>query len=276
MPRPSLARACCAELVGTFLLVFFGTGAVWVGVVTGAMSGLFQVAIVWGLAIGLAIYATGAISGAHLNPAVTVALCVWRRFPATRVGPYAAAQLAGGFLAAAVLFGLFSGTLRSFESAKGLVRGQPGSELSAMVFGEYFPNPAIVGTSPAAFAQVSEVQAILAEGFGTALLVFVIFALTDERNRGRPHPGIAAPLVGLTVTALICVIAPLTQAGFNPARDLGPRLMAWLCGWGSTAIPGPRGGFLSVYILSPVLGGLAGGGLHGLLLGRAYGPIRSR
>ena len=267
MCRPqSLLRECLAELIGTFVLVFFGTGAVFVAVLTGAIQGLFQVAIVWGLAIALAIYATAAISGTHINPAVTLASLIWRQFPGRKVVPYILSQLAGAFLASAVLFSLFCGVLAGYEKDKNLVRGQPGSELSAMVFGEYFPNPSVFGTTPQAYAKVSHMQAMAAEGMGTAILVFFIFALTDSRNRGRPDGTLFALFIGLTITILIAVIAPLTQAGFNPARDFGPRLFAYAAGWGSVAIPGPRGGFFTVFILSPIVGGIAGGGIYDLLI----------
>src|SRR5215210_4824478 len=105
-PRPLPAR-CLAEAVGTFLLVFFGCGAVHVAVLTGALSGLWQVAIVWAVAIALAVYVVGGISGAHLNPAITVALAAWSRFRWADVPAYAAGQLAGAFLAAATLFLLY-------------------------------------------------------------------------------------------------------------------------------------------------------------------------
>jgi glycerol uptake facilitator protein len=266
--RRDLCGACLAEGIGTFLLVFFGTGSVFVAVLTGALQGLFQVAIVWGIVIALGIYAAGTISGAHFNPAVTLACAVWRGFPRARVLPYALAQLAGAFAASCMLYVLFQGILNDYELAKGIVRGASGSQETAMLFGEYFPHPLQVGMGPAAFSKVSVVTAMLAEGTGTAVLVFVIFSLTDPRNPGRPSGGLAALFIGLTVSILIAVIAPLTQAGFNPARDFGPRLFAWLAGWGDIAIPGPRRGFFSVYILAPVIGGLAGGGLYDLLLRR--------
>jgi len=260
-PAPLLHR-CLAELAGTFVLVFFGTGAVFVAVLTGALSGLFQVAIVWGLAIGLAIHAFGAISGAHLNPAVTLALMAYRGFLWRDVLPYVMAQLVGAFLASALLYMLFSGLLTDFETTHEMVRGQPGSQRSAMMFGEYTPNPGMLGSDAAAFEKVSLLQGFAAEGVGTAILVFMIFAMTDPTNRSRPDGNLAAPAIGLTVTALICLIAPLTQAGFNPARDLGPRLFSLLAGWGQIAIPGPRGEFFTLYILAPLLGGLIGGGFY--------------
>src|SRR5438128_3374543 len=103
-PTPSLRARCLAEVLGTFLLVFFGCGAVHAAVLTGAQSGLWQVAIVWGVAVMIAAYVVGGISGAHINPAITVALAVWGRFPWGRVGPYVLCQVLGAFVAAAALF----------------------------------------------------------------------------------------------------------------------------------------------------------------------------
>jgi glycerol uptake facilitator protein len=253
-----LTRSCQAEALGTFILVFLGTGAVFVAVLTGALAGLFQVAIVWGIGVGLAIHAVGAVSGAHLNPAVTIALCLFRGFPKPRVVPYILAQLMGAFLASCVLYALFSGVLAGFEKEHGIQRGLPGSQQSAMVFGEYTPNPAIFGTDAPAHEKVTLTQAFAAEFIGTALLLFMIFALTDPDNSLRPERNLFAAAIGLTVTALICLLSPLTQAGFNPARDLGPRLFSYLAGWGGIAIPGPRGEFFTVYILAPILGAVTG------------------
>jgi len=254
--------ACLAEAIGTFLMVFFGTGAVFVSLTTGALQGLWQVAVVWAVIIALAIQITGAISGAHLNPAVTLAFYTWRGFPRSRIPAYVAAQMAGAFAAAAILFALYGHILTAFEQREGITRGYPGSERSAMVFGEYFPNPGIFRENPESRQIVGLPQAMAAEGLGTAILVFCIFALTDRRNPGRPRGAMLPASIGLTVAALIMVIAPLTQAGFNPARDFGPRLFAYFAGWGSVAIPGPRGGFFWVYIAAPILGGLAGGGAY--------------
>jgi glycerol uptake facilitator protein len=265
---PTLAHECLAELVGTFLLIFLGTGAGFVSVATGAL-GLYPVAVAWGLAVTLAVYAVGAISGAHINPAITLALAAFRGFPLRKVIPFLACQLVGAFLASALLLSLFSGVLASWENEKGLVRGQPGSEQSAMVFGEYFPNPAIFGTTPQAFAKVSMGQAMAAEIAGTAILACFVFALSDTRNPGRPHKAFTAVFVGVAVSALICVISPLTQACFNPARDFGPRLVAYLAGWNQIAIPGPRGGFFTVYIFSPTLGALLGAFCYQHLIRRA-------
>ncbi len=259
MSQPSLAGACIAEAIGTFFLVFFGVGAVYVAVLTGALVGLYQVAIIWGLAICFGIYATSALSGAHFNPAVTIAFWLCRDFPRSRVLPYLLSQFAGAFIASAVLYGLFHGLVTGFEAEHHIVRGMAGSQQTAMLFGEYFPHPFQVGFDAAAFAKVSHVGAMFAEGVGTAVLVFLIFALTDTENPNRPSGTFFALFIGLTVTALISIIAPLTQAGFNPARDFGPRVFAWLAGWGEIAIPGPRNGFFTVYILAPILGGVFGG-----------------
>jgi glycerol uptake facilitator protein len=270
-PSPSLARQCGAELLGTFLLVLFGCGCVHVSVLTGALADLWQVAVIWGVGVSVAIYAAGAVSGAHLNPAITVAMTAFRKFPPARVAPYLASQLAGAVLAAAVLYGLFSGAVDQYETARHIARGQPGSELSAMIYGEYFPNPGLAKDLAWTPGTVSPLQAMMAEGLGTALLAFFIFAMTDLRR--RPGPRWLVPVfIGLVLAIIIAVVAPLTQAGLNPARDFGPRLVAYFAGWGTVAIPGPRGGFFTVYILAPIVGAVLGAGAYQFILRPAAEP----
>jgi glycerol uptake facilitator protein len=271
-----------AEFLGTFLLIFFGCGAVHAAVLTGAQSGLWQVAIVWGVAIMVAIYAVGSVSGAHINPAITVASMVWRGFPKSRVLPYVGAQLAGAIVAAAALFVLFEPFIAAKEAAKGVTRGQPGSEMTAMCYGEYYPAPGSLGDGDGPYSpddhatlksRVSQAQAFLAEVLGTMILAFAVFAVTDSRNPGTPANGTAPVFIGLTVSALISVIAPLTQACFNPARDFGPRLFACFAGWGSIALPGFSDlGWLTVYIIAPITGAVLGGGLYDFAIRPVHPP----
>lgn len=280
---PGIGKKCIAECVGTYLLVFLGCGAVHASVLTGAQSGLWQVAVVWGIAIMLAIYTVGAVSGAHINPAMTVALAVWKRFPWRLVVPYVVGQLAGAFLAAATLFAIFNPYLTARERERQVARGAPGSEVTAMCYGEYFPSPGPLSNASGPYsldaheqlnALVSEPAAFLAELLGTLVLAMVVFAVTDDRNRDAPPSRLSPVFVGLTVSGLISVVAPLTQACFNPARDFAPRLFAFLAGWGPIALPGPRGtGFFTVYILAPILGAILGAGLYTRVL-RPATPVQ--
>jgi glycerol uptake facilitator protein len=186
--------------------------------------------------------------------------------------PYIFAQVAGAMVAAACLFILFEPHIAAKETAKGVTRGKPGSEMTAMCYGEYYPAPGALGdgdgpyspTDHAALkAKMSQGRAFVAEVLGTMILAFVVFAVTDTRNTGAPLSGNAPIFIGLTVSVLISVIAPLTQACFNPARDFGPRLFACLAGWGSIALPGFRDlGWLTVYIIAPIVGAVLGGGLY--------------
>jgi glycerol uptake facilitator protein len=262
------------ELFGTFLLVFFGCGSVSAAVTTGAQVGVFQVAIVWGLGIATAICLTGALSGAHLNPAVTVSMAVWANFPKGRVLPYVLAQLGGAFLASAVLYFVFGDALRAFEREHGILRGQPGSEASAMIFGEFFPNPGGRALTAVARLRMLPAAAFGAEVIGTAILLLVIFCVTDERNNARPK-FLAAFSIGLTVTLLISLLGPLTMACFNPARDLAPRIFSTLAGWGSVPFEANGNGWLTVYIIAPILGGLGGGALYRLFFKGAYAGAKS-
>lgn len=257
------------ELFGTFLLVFFGCGSVCAAVLTGAQVGVFQVAIVWGLGIATAIYLTSALSGAHLNPAVTISLAVWSDFPKSRVAPYILTQMIGAFLGAAVLYFVFGDALQTYEQANGVTRGAPGSEATAMVFGEFFPNPGGKPLTEAAGARMSPLAAFGAEVIGTAILLLVILCATDERNQARPQ-GLTAATIGLTVTLLISVLGPLTMACFNPARDFAPRVFSSLAGWGKVPFQANGLGWLTVYILAPILGGLLGGAIYRCVFKPAY------
>lgn len=270
--QPPLRGALLGELIGTYLLVLFGTGVVAAAVLTGAQIGLWQVAVVWGFGITIAIYVSASLSGAHLNPAVSLSFALLRSndFPMYRFLPYVVAQLLGAILASATVAALFWPFFQRFEVGKGIIRGAPGSELSAMVFGEYFPNPAIFGTDAAAQALVSPFHAVAVEAFGTAVLVFVIFALTARNNSAAPGSNLTPFFIGFTVATLVSIFAPITQAGWNPARDFGPRLVAFMLGWGPIAIPGPHGGFW-VYIVGPLIGGPLGG-LLWQTLGLKGGP----
>lgn len=258
----NLPRACAAEAVGTFILVFLGLGAVHSAVLTNSLTGLWPVAMAWGIGVAIAIYCSGAASGAHLNPAITAAMAIFGNFNKKRIIPYWISQFAGAFAAAFLLYILYSEFLVNYESSAGWKRGEPASIATASCYGEYFPNPGLKLNS--AFSpSITEITACAAEFVGTAILAFVIFALT--RGGSAPGPGLAPIWIGFTISALISVLAPISQAGFNPARDFAPRLFAYFAGWGNVAIPGPRGGFFTVYILSPILGAIGGAGIWMLL-----------
>lgn len=257
------------EFIGTFLLVFFGCGSLGASVLLGAQVGVFQVAIVWGLGIATAIFTTRSLSGAHLNPAVTCAFATFGDFPVRRVPSYVAAQLSGAFFAAIFLHIIFSGALVAYETSHHIIRGTAGSEASAMIFGEYFPNPAGQPLTPAARTTLPVSRAFVIELIGTAVLVFIIFAVSDPRNQSRPRE--TTPVViGLTVTLLISLLGPLTMACFNPARDLAPRLWSALAGWGAIPFNTNGHGWLTVYVLAPLLGGQLGGFLYRTFLQHAY------
>lgn len=273
----SMIRTYLAEGLGTFILILFGCGAVHSAVLTGSQTGLWQVAIVWGMGVTLAAYAVGGVSGAHINPAMTISLAMWGRFPWARVAPYIFVQLAGAILAAAVLFVIYGPTLKEKEEKIGVKRGEMGSIVTASCYGEFYPSPGGALTAEGKWgepewrvyqARASFKEAFIAEVICTAILALVVFAVSDRANPGAPAAYLAPLICGLTVAALISIIAPLTQCCLNPARDFGPRLFTYFAGWGKAAMPGPNGweGVIVVYIVAPILGAILGGGVYDKLV----------
>lgn len=249
-----MARLLLAELLGTFTMVALGTGTVAAHVLHGWPATLGGIATCWGGAVFLGILVGRSLGSAHLNPAVSVALA-WLRPASTPRGlvpSMVVAQLGGAALAGTLVLAVFGARLESFEAAEGIVRGAPGSEVSARMFGEYFPDP---GRRDA--PEVSVLSALVHEALGTAVLLLVIVLVSDPRRALARRPWLGAALISLTIALLIAAIAPVTQAGFNPARDLGPRLVAYAADFGRIALPGPHFGFW-IYVVGPLVGGLAG------------------
>lgn len=271
--NPLIPAWFAGESLGTFILVFFGCGSVAAAVLTGAQIGIFQVAIVWGIGIATAIYLTGSISGAHLNPAVTIGLATFGKFPWSRVPQYVLAQFVGAFVASLALYAVFHGTLVSFEAANQITRGAPGSEASAMIFGEYFPNPGGKPFTDDIRARVGHGTAFFIEALGTGILMLVILGVTDEQNTSRPQ-ALTAATIGLTVTILISLLGPLTMAAFNPARDLAPRIFSSLAGWGAVPFTANGWGWLTVYVIAPIAGAICGGAVHRFWLSPHYQAAR--
>ncbi len=235
------------EFIGTFILVFFGCGAVAVAVLFNGFGSLLEVALVWGFAVSIAIFTTRNICPAHLNPAVSLAMYVSKNLSIKKLPFYIFSQFLGAFLAASFIYIAFNDAIVIYEGANDIVRGTKESYKSAMMFGEFFPNPSFENN-----VKVDLFLACFMEGFGTFILVFVIYRLTERKDQIN---NLTPVLIGLTVTIIICIVAPFTQAGLNPARDFAPRLVAYIAGWQSAAFPTVNYGFFTVYILSPLLGG---------------------
>lgn len=265
-------KECLAEVVGTFILIFIGDMAVAMAVNTGAMT-LWGVAMLWGLGVVMAVYAVGPVSGAHLNPAVTVSMALFRGLPWKKVLPYILSQVLGAFLAAALIYSLWHGFWAPLAEKLGVVVGEAGSQKMMMIFSCFYPNPGIVGVDGAAWAKVTAGQAFAVEMAITGVLVFMILALTEDRHEGGPKSNLVPWFIGLLVAALVGVAAPLTMAAMNPARDLGPRLLGWLAGYGEIAFPGPRGNEWWIFLAAPISGGIVGGLAYEWVLRPLFGKV---
>lgn len=240
------------EFIGTFLMVLFGTAIVGASIIfKGIITNVFQIGLVWAFIISISIYLTRHLSNAHFNPAVSIAMVITKRMSIKELPSYLLGQFLGGFCASLVVYVLYNPAIKIFEQSKGIIRGSAESVATAKMFGEFY----ISSGNPLE----SMLLACLAELIGTFLLVFFIFSLTEDANVGKPNSNTAPLLIGLCVGLLICIIAPITQAGFNPARDFSPRIAAHILGWKSASYPDNMGGFFFVYILAPIIGAIIAG-----------------
>lgn len=244
-----------AEFIGCFMLILIGAGSLASMLVNGAQYTMWDICVVWGVAITMALYMTASISGAHLNPAVTLSLAMYRGFPWAKVVPYAIAQTAGTFSAAAVVYGLYRNGFLQYEAANGIVRGSEKSQTLASIFSTY----------PAPY--LNYIEAALVEVVISAFLIAVIFAFIDERNPFAPSKALFPIAVGGLVAVIGGAFGSLTGFAMNPARDFGPKLFTALVGWGPVAMPG-LAGYYWVPLIAPLIGGLIGGGLYDYFVGK--------
>lgn len=253
--RESWLGKYIGEVIGVFTIVFFGCGILFSAVLFAGIGDLLSAGLAWGFAVGLAVWAAASMSGAHFNPAVTLALAVTGRFPWNQVVQYWVAQIVGGFLGAAALVAMFWSALVQKADAAGVVIGEKGSEAFAMTLIPYSPNPGFVGMDQAAYDAVPIWAGFLTEALGTAILLVFILMLLEKRSVNAPAPWFFPVGLAVGVTMIVMVTAPLTMTSLNPARDLGPRIMYWLMGFGQVAFPGIRDGWsLVVTAVGPLVG----------------------
>ena len=238
------AREALAEFLGTFVLIVFGTAVVAQVVLSGNANGTYiSINVAWGLAVTMAIYVSAGVSGAHLNPAVTVALAVHRGFAWSKVVPYCLAQIAGAFTGASVTFLTYREAFDRFDGGTRLVTG---AKATAGIFSTY-PQDFLSNVPGGLIDQI----------VGTMLLMLLVLAIGDQKNfaaEGRLQPilvGAAVVLIGMSFGY---------NAGYaiNPARDLGPRLFTLVAGWGGEVFTAGNGWWW-VPIVGPLIGGVLGG-----------------
>ncbi|HUQ91500.1 MAG TPA: MIP/aquaporin family protein [Bryobacteraceae bacterium] len=243
--RTSLASELIAEFLGTMVLILFGTGVCAMTALFGKgipgeiiNGGYTNINIAWGLGVMMGIFIAGKVTGAHLNPAVTLALAAFRGFAWKKVIPYSLAQLAGAFLAAALVFWNYRPAFLKFD---------PLLEKTSGVFTTFpmFPDVPFAG--------------FLDQVIGTALLLLLVFAITDENN--QPMGSLAPVMVGLVVVAIGMSFGGMHGYAINPARDFGPRLFTALAGFKNNGLTDGSGVFW-VPILAPLVGGLLGAALY--------------
>jgi glycerol uptake facilitator len=246
-----------SEFLGTFLLIMFGDGVVAMAVAglnqSGRGTAIFNasgdwliIVFGWFFAVTLAVYVAGGVSGAHINPAVTVALALRRGFAWTKVPGYIVAQVLGAFVGALVVYVVYKAAIDSYQVANHITKGQPNS----------VPTYSIFATFPAPYFHTVW-GPLIDQIVGTALLVGVLFGIIDEL--GTPVRANLAPLlVGLLVGGIGISFGANAGYAINPARDFGPRVFAAIAGWDKIAFPGDYGN-INTYFWIPIVGPFVGG-----------------
>jgi MIP family channel proteins len=255
--RNETRREALAEFLGTFVLIVFGVGVVAQVVLSQQTSGAYvSISLAWGLAVTMGCYVAGGVSGAHINPAVTLALAVHRGFPWAKVGPYVLAQVAGAFAASAVVYFTYAEALTAFD---GGVRQVVGPQATAGIWATY-PQPFL-----------STFGGVVDQFVGTAMLMLVVLAISDARN-APPASGMAPLIVGLLVVVIGMSLGFNSGYAINPARDFGPRLFTAVAGWGAHVF---RAGdnWWWVPIAAPIAGAIAAGWVYDGLIGHRF-PAR--
>ena len=243
-----LVGELAAEFAGTFILLLFGLGVV-AQVVAGGLGNHDSIAWAWGFGVVLGVYTAAKITGAHLNPAVTVALAAFGGFSWRKVLPYSLAQTAGAFVAALIVRWNYTEVLAKLD---------PGHTIKSQGIFSTLPGN---GALPVHMWGGFRDQVI-----GTAILLFCVLAVTDLRNTA-PAANLAPVVVGFIVVAI--GMAWGTDAGYaiNPARDFGPRLAEFFTGYGSAFRDQYGDLYFWVPIVAPVIGGLLGAWLYRVLIG---------
>jgi glycerol uptake facilitator protein len=246
---PPLAREMAAEFAGTMILILFGVGVV-AQVAAAEIGDHDSIAWAWGIGVTLGVYVSARISGGHINPAVTVTLAVFNRLPWIKVGPYVLAQTAGAFVAALIV---------RWNYTEVLAAADPGHTIKTQGVFSTLPGN---GTLPVGTWGGFRDQVI-----GTAILLFIVMALTDLRNN-PPLANLTPVVIGLLVVAI--GMAWGTNAGYaiNPARDFGPRLAQFLTGYGGAWRDQYGDLYFWVPIAGPLIGGVLGAALYLFLIGR--------
>jgi glycerol uptake facilitator protein len=267
---------CLAEFLGTLVIVAFGDGVVAMAVAALPGSGRTEgpttfflgagdwllIGWGWAFAVAFAVYVAGGVSGAHLNPAVTLAFALRRRFPWAKVAPYWLSQLVGAFAGAALVYAVYHDAINTFDQAS------QGPKTNGHTLASF----SIFATFPAPYFHGGVWGPLVDQIVGTAFLLLLILAIVDMRNMA-PKSNLGPLLIGLAVGAIGISYGANAGYAINPARDFGPRLFAYAAGWGDLALPGSLAGSFSHYWWIPIVGPLVGGVVGALVYDLFVGDV---
>ncbi|XP_038606364.1 aquaporin-9 [Tachyglossus aculeatus] len=240
--KSRLAKESLSEFLGTLILIVLGCGSVAQAVLSrGQLGSIVTINVGFAMAVVMAIYVAGGMSGGHINPAVSFAMCLSGRMTWLKLPFYMVAQFLGAFTGAALLFGIYYDALMAFAGGELLITGE---NATAFIFATY----------PAGYLSLA--NAFVDQVASTTFLILVILAIFDTRNLGVPR-GLEPAVIGLLIVALACSLGLNSGCAMNPARDLGPRVFTAVAGWGLEVFTAGNH-FWWIPVVGPMVGAVLG------------------
>jgi len=241
-----ILKQCFVEFIGTGLIIFFGVNSFAISKLTNFHLNYYQISFIWGLGVSIAMYFSFSISGAHLNPAITIFLWLSSQFNKKKVIPYIISQISGTFFFSIIIYFIYYDSLNLLEHKYNIIRGTKESLKLASIFC-FFPND-----------NFNFISDFILEIFFCTIFIIILMKI-NEKNIFFPSYNFVNPIfIGILIMIINLLSSSYNNITLNPARDLGPRIFLSLIGWGKLAFTGGNNNLFYPYFLIPTFAPILG------------------
>ncbi|AWH90482.1 glycerol transporter [Buchnera aphidicola (Melanaphis sacchari)] len=255
--KKNILKQCVYEFLGTGLIIFFGIGSIALSKLTNIHFSQYEISIIWGLSVSIAIYFSFSTSGAHFNPAITIFLWLSSQFSKKKVVPYIMSQISGSFFFTMLIYYIYNNILISFEKNNNIIRGSQKSLDIASIFCIYPKN------------YNNFMHDFITEIIITVIFIIILMKLNNKNLFFTSYNILYPILIGILVTIINASFGALNNIVLNPAQDLGPRIFLSLVGWGKSAFLGQENSYFPYFLvptIAPIIGINLGGWIYNLFI----------